>query len=68
VAFSEDYAAGLSGGGAFTFPRVKPGKYNLSALYGDGSGEYWVNRETNDFNTIDVGPLCPLDLGTYSYS
>jgi hypothetical protein len=47
---------------------VKQGKYNLSALLPDGSGVYWLNRETNNIYTIVVGPVCPLDLGQYSYA
>jgi tetratricopeptide (TPR) repeat protein len=58
--FSEDYSAKLDGSGHFTFTRVPQGKYNLSALRPDGSGEYWDDQ--GNLYTIVVGPLCTLDL------
>jgi hypothetical protein len=65
--FSDDYSASLDGAGHFTFNQVRPGRYNLSAAFADGSGRYWQSATTGDPYFVVVGPLCAQDLGQFPW-
>ncbi len=66
--FSDDYSAGLGASGQFTFKQVAQGSYNLSAAFANGSGVRWYDAQTGNEYNIVVGPLCTLQLPTYSWS
>ncbi|HLJ80720.1 MAG TPA: outer membrane protein assembly factor BamD, partial [Ktedonobacterales bacterium] len=67
--FSQDYHSSVDSQGNFTFKNVKQGKYNLSAAsYVSGNFiiyPYW--SEGNNLYSVQVGPLCPTDLGQLSF-
>jgi hypothetical protein len=65
---SQDYRTQLQGGGQFKFSSVAQGKYNLAAFFTDGSIVAWYNTQSGYTPyVITVGPLCPVDTGTFSY-
>lgn len=65
--FSDDYSAALDGSGHFTFATVTPGRYNLSAAFGDGSGRFWQDTKTNSPYAVVVAPLCAVNIGTFHW-
>lgn len=67
--FSDDYTARLAASGAFSWPQVAQGNYNLSisrSLNGAVSYTYYHDAKGNPY-TVHVGPLCPVELGTIAY-
>ena len=65
--FSDDYRTTLDASGHFTFAQVQPGKYNLSAAFGNGAGRFWQDAKTNSPYAVVVAPLCALNLGTLAW-
>ncbi len=64
--FSKDYSAPLDASGRFTFHQVQQGQYYLSAILADGSGTYWRDKNTGNLYSVVVGPLCTVQMGTFS--
>ena len=64
--FSKDYSAQLDASGRFTFHQVQQGQYYLSAILPDGSGTYWRDKNTGNLYSVVVGPLCTVQIGTFS--
>jgi hypothetical protein len=68
-AFSQDYRTSVDSHGGFTFSGVAQGKYNLSAAsYVSGSYiiyPYWSQGQ--NLYPIQVGPLCPTQIGQLSF-
>ena len=67
--FSDDYTAAPDASGAFTFPTVAQGDYNLStrrSVNNAVSYTYYHDAKGNVY-TVHVGPLCPVRLGIIAY-
>ena len=68
--FSRDYRTTPDSSGRFTFSAVAPGSYNLSSVI-DGQVEFpivWYNKDPLSFYTIQIPPVCPADIGVFTYS
>lgn len=67
--FSQDYRTSVDGQGNFTFRGVAQGKYNLSAAsYVSGSYiiyPYWSDGQ--NLYSVQVGPLCPTQIGRLTF-
>ncbi|HUY76328.1 MAG TPA: hypothetical protein VMV29_06130 [Ktedonobacterales bacterium] len=70
--FSDDYSATINAAtGAFTFTQVAQGAYNLSTAQTLSNGtDYRVFKDATSGNvySIQVGPLCPTNLGALTYA
>jgi len=70
--FSDDYSAKVNATtGVFTFTGVAQGTYNLSTAQTLSNGtDYRVFKDATSGNvySVQVGPLCPTNLGTLSYA
>ena len=67
--FSQDFSTTPGAGGSFTFNNVAQGNYNIATLRTTASQEEetWYQDDSGNLYTVHVGPLCPIDFGTYNY-
>jgi TolA-binding protein len=67
--FSDDYTATPDASGAFTFPGVAQGNYNLSTKRdANNSVSYTYYHESGgNLYTVHVGSLCPVQLGAIAF-
>lgn len=67
--FSQEYTTTPGSGGAFTFKSVAQGNYNIATLRTTATEEEetWYQSSSGNLYTVHVGPLCPINFGTYNY-
>lgn len=68
--FSGEYQALTGSEGNFTFLNVAQGDYDIAAIWDMNGGTYWdwyYNIDTGSPYTVHVGPLCPVDYGSFEY-